>query len=223
MAEQRVVVTRGKNFMFWSDGTITIENVRLSHPHIFVAVEGKDNNKRPNGKFDYSCVGLAPKDTHKEFLQFIKKHMQEILNDKKPKNWPASKDYVIPADKKFVRNGDDTPKLENHGSWIISAREKKRPAVRDINGAPLSHESQEDQDSVYGGVWGSLLVRPWYQNNDNGERINANLIAVRLTRTPAGRSGDALGAGRLAQDEIDKSFGDDSYDTEQEVPIDDDL
>lgn len=185
-------VRRVKNAILYSDGTILVENVRLSYPHVFKAFAGDDG-----GEPKFGCTGLMPKATHVEAKDLIVAEIAKLLK--------ANKLEKLPPEKKFLRNGDDSVKDGYAGNWSISAREERRPLVLGKDGSPL--DPVEDRDEVYGGCWGNMLIRPWFQSNKFGKRVNAGLALVRKRKddTP-------FGEGRTNHDELARRFGAESYD-----------
>lgn len=183
----RVVVQKVINGALYSDGSVLVENVRCSYPHVFKpsAFEG--------GEPSFSIKLLVPKaKSHAAVLALLNKHMDGLCAEAKMKR--------PPADKLFLRDGDESDKAENENAWTISAREKRRPAVR---GPDRAVWGSEDADKMYGGCWVNCLIRPWVQNNQFGKRVNANLIAVQFVRDD-----EAFGEGRISDAEIDETFGD---------------
>lgn len=182
---KRTLVKEVNNGALYSDGTILVKNVRCSYPHVFKpsSFEGSEPA--------YSITGLMPKaDSHKAIHALLLKQIEKVMADAKIK--------ALPADKKFLRDGDETDKPENEGCWTLSAREKKRPAVRDRDKSVLS---SEDADKIYGGCYVNILIRPWAQNNQFGKRVNSNLVAVQFVK-----DGEAFGEGRISDAEIDDTF-----------------
>ena len=64
----------------------------------------------------------------------------EVIEDLKK----ANKNAKVSKDKLFIKNGDDSDKEECEGMWTISARETKRPRVRDGNGDLLEVDEIAD-------------------------------------------------------------------------------
>ena len=54
---------------------------------------------------------------------------------------------------------------------------------------------------IYGGCWVNILVRPWFQNNKYGKRVNAGVVAVQFRKDD-----EPFGSGRISDDEIDEAF-----------------
>jgi hypothetical protein len=181
----RVIAKKVKNAILYEDGTIKIENVRFSYPHVFVPKEGD------KGDLSYSLTGLLPKGTHKDAKNLVKEQIQKVIaGSPKHKN--------VGQNMWFLKDGDMTGKDNNAGMFLVSAREQKRPSVRGKDGTPLS---KDDKDVIYGGCWGHMLIRPWAQDNSFGKRINANLIGCQFLRDD-----EAFGEGRIGEDEIDEVF-----------------
>jgi hypothetical protein len=180
----REIKKRVKNAILYADGTIKVENVRASYPHLFTPQEGD------NGDKSYSCSGLMPKATHKEAKELIKEAILAVQAENK-KLGTASKDMW------FLKDGDSSGKEAEKGMFKINAREKKKPSVRDKDKTPLS---KDDADKIEGGVLINMFIRPWFQKNKFGTRINANLISVQLVKD----DGTRYGEGRISEDEIDE-------------------
>lgn len=200
MAE-RTVVTKVTNAVLYSDGSIRVDNVRFSYPHFDKPFEseGDDGNK----KLQYSCDGMLPKETHGAAKELIKK----VINDLMVKN-----DTKVGTSFWFLKDGDklaeeDDKKGGLAGHWVVKASEKRRPSVRKRNGEQMTE--REIENEIYGGMWGSLLIRPWYFNGKakNGKtypkRILANLIAAQKVRDD-----EPFGEGRISDDGVFDSVDD---------------
>lgn len=207
---KREIVAEGKNFKRYSDGTILVMGVRASYPHCFVPQASDEN---PDGPKSYSITGLLPKKTHEAAKNEVKKMISELLETNKAKFKGAKP--VLPADRKFLRDGDLTGKVENEGMFTISARENKRPSVRDRDKSVLS---KDDADRIYGGCWVNILIRPWFQDNKYGKRVNANFVALQFVKDDT-----AFGEGRLSDEDIDDTFDDEDGDeSDSDSGFDDD-
>lgn len=168
---------------FNEDGTIKIEEVQLSYPHLFEPY-GKDGDEKKK----FSCRGIMAASTHAKEIEALKAHGIKLQ-----KEWFKAK---LPATNLFYRDGDDLGQPEYEDSWYISASEKIRPQVVGKKREPLS----EDDDVVYGGCFVNLLIRPWKQDNKFGKKINANLIGVQFVR-----KGERFGQ---ARPDINEHFSD---------------
>ena len=166
----------------YEGGIIKILNVRASYPHLDRPYAGDDG-----GEPKFSIVGLADKGTHQE----VKEACIEVIEDLKK----ANKNAKVSKDKLFIKNGDDSDKEEYEGMWTISARETKRPKVRDGNGDLL--EVDEIADVIYPGCYVDIIIRPWFQDNSFGRRCNANLLSVKFRA-----DGEQFGEGRIDDDEL---------------------
>ncbi|WOK01441.1 DNA binding protein [Pseudomonas phage UF_RH7] len=193
------VAKKVKNAVLYTNGCIRIDGVRASFPHLDKPYAGEDG-----GTPAYGLVSLLDKTTHKEAKDLIVERINEVL--------AQNKNAKVAADRKFIRNGDDSARDEENGHWTVSARETKRPSIRDKDKSVLSPE--EALDKIYGGCFVNVLIRPWFQDNKYGKRVNAGLVAVQFLR-----DGEAFGEGRIddeeAWDDVDdgnEGFTDDDED-----------
>lgn len=169
---------------------IRVSNVRLSYPHLDKPFKKEDDK----GVAKYGVVGLLPKDTHKAAKKLIEEVIADVLKENKVK--------ALAADKKFLRDGDEGDKEEHEGCWTLSAREERRPTLKEfVDGELTLVEPEDAKETFYGGCWGSLLIRPWFQNNKYGKRVNAGLTAVTKKADD-----DSFGEGRIDEDDVDEAF-----------------
>lgn len=196
----RKAVKKVRNAVLYDDGLIRISNVRISYPHLKKPYKGDDDK----GEAKYGLVALLPKGTHAEAKKLINDQINAMLAENKVK--------ALAADKKFLRDGDESGKEENADCWTVSARESRRPTLREINedGELIEVERENADEVFYGGCWGSILIRPWYQNNKFGKRMNAGLSAVTKKKDD-----EAFGEGRISEEEVDEAFEDDDDIEEQ--------
>lgn len=200
--EEKVTVKKKvKNGALMSDGSIRISNVRFSYPHVVQPYESTNDAGKKTKKF--KVTGMVPKDgSHDEVIALIEARMEALLKENKVR--------ALPADKKFLRDGDEHEKEEMAGFMLVSASESKRPTLRrwdaDEGRAVLvEFDEPEAEELFYGGAWGSIWINPWFQNSkDYGKRINANLWAVMHKRDD-----EAFGQGRISDEEVDEAFDDD--------------
>jgi hypothetical protein len=189
----REIVKQVKNAVLYADGTIRVDNVRLSYPSLARPKVETDDEGNKKGE-SYCAVGLMPKKTHGAAKDLIKAQNEKLMKENDTK--------ALPSDRKFMRDGDQTDKPENEGMYMISAREKKRPSCRGRDKRAL--EINEIENVLYPGCWVNLLIRPWFQDNKKyGKRVNANLIAVQFVRDD-----EQFGEGRISEDDIDDTFDD---------------
>lgn len=211
MSEARTIVKEVPNAVVYSDGTILLKNVRISYPAVFKMKEQTDPKTGKVSKA-YSCTGLLPKKTHEAAKKLLQAEMTAILK-------ANNKGEKLASDRKFLKDGDpkdedDVGKPENAGMWIVSSREAtKRPSTlsnkKDLKTGKakrLDPEKPEDVEVIYGGCWGNMLIRLWWQNNAYGKRINAGIVAVQRVRTPPGCDDTPFGAGRISDDDLDETF-----------------
>ena len=202
--EPRVVVESVPNARRYSDGTILLMNVRASYPHVFEPQENTGDDGKVTKTF--AITGLMDKATHAEAKTLCVKAINAILKE-------SNKGQKLPADRKFLKDGDpkdeeDVGKPENAGQWVVTTREQKRPILLDNKKDPetgkarrLNPKSLEDIDMIYGGCYVDILIRPWWQDNKYGKRVNAGITAVQFRR-----KGEPFGNSRIKDDDIDDTF-----------------
>jgi hypothetical protein len=203
MAEKapRTVVKEVTNGRLYSDGSILIKELRLSYPHALIPKAGTDDDGKPTAP-SFSVVGLAPKKTHGAVRKLLSDEIDKILAHHKVDR--------LANDRKFLRNGDDAAKDGYDGMWTISCRETiaHPPAVR---GPDKSLWGIDKAPLIFGGCYGNLLIRPWWQSHVKyGKRVNANFLALQFLR-----KGEPFGEGVISQQAIDDSFDHEATDEEE--------
>lgn len=202
MAE-RTIVKQVANGIRYSDGTILIKNVRLSYPHVLVPKAGTDSDGKPTAP-SYSVTAMLPKATHVAVKDLLKERIKELLQEKKLTELPANRLFLTDGNEAGKSPGKEMYK----GHFLVSSREQESrpPSVRDKDGR--TKLTRTDAAKIYGGCWGNVLVRPWFQDNKFGKRVNAGLSAVQFLRDDT-----AFGEGRITEDQIDDTFQDESDDS----------
>lgn len=187
------IVKKVANAAVLDNGHIRVSNVRLSYPHLDRPFKKKGDQGEPK----YSAVLLLPKDTHKAAKKLIEEQIEEIMAENKVR--------ALASDKKFLRDGDESDKEEHEGHWTISVRDDRRPILKEMMDGELTLVEPEDaKEAFYGGAWASVIIRPWFQNNDFGKRVNAGFTAVTKKADD-----EAFGEGRISEEEVDAAFEDD--------------
>lgn len=164
------VVKRVKNCVFYDNGCIRIDNVRGSYVHADKPFKKKGAPADQVAKF--SVVGLAPKETHGEAKEAIEEFIRKLLKD--------NKDAKVGKKDWFIRDGDDSGKDEAEGMWTINASEQKRPKCRDRNGELVEIENVGEM--FKSGYWFNILIRPWFQDNEHGKKVNAGFQGIQFVR-----------------------------------------
>lgn len=118
---------------------------------------------------------------------------------KKGSKWASVKNAMEKQDRAFLHDGDLKDKYAGFaGQWYVSAGASiaQRPKVVDTNGRPLT----ERDGRVYSGCYVIGLIELWAQDNEWGQRINAQLRGIQFLR-----DGDSFGGGSApaADDEFD--------------------
>lgn len=199
--EPRRVVEQVAHCKVYNDGTIFFGPVRASYPHVFQPYRTEEDGVV---KSRFGIVGLFPKGAepgYRPAKDLLVKYINNMIRtDLKVKD--------IPADKKFLRDGDLAGKEEYEGMLTISAGDgKNRPKAYDNRkdprtGKPKLLKPGEDEDRIYAGCWVNVLIRPWAQNHKKwGKRVNANLLAVQYVSDD-----EPFGTGRVSQEAIEDTF-----------------
>ncbi len=190
--------------ILYADGTIFVEWVRFSHPHL-AAPWKKDGDQ---GKKKYSVTAMLGKKTHADAIELIEDRIAEILKENKVKK--------LKAERLFMRDGDESDAEEYEGFMTVSAREERRPPLRDRRNEVV--EPEDAEELFVGGYWGAVLIRPWWQDSrDYGKRVNAGISSAQFLMKD-----ETFGAGRLSEDELDDTFRSYDDDDGDDGSVDDD-
>lgn len=211
----RVIIRKEDFAQEYNDGTILVKHVRACYPHVFRPYKSADDPA--DKKARHSIIGLMPKIP----LYFPSKN---VIRDRINLIAVQNKNPDLPAERRFLRDGSlRKDKPEYVGNFTISPAEERRPTVLGSRkdpktGKPVRLVAGVDEDLIYGGCWVNMLIRPWWQNNNWGKRVNAGLVAVQLIPIETIRkflpdaTDEAFGEGRISEDAVDETFGDLSAD-----------
>lgn len=195
---ERKVVKQVENATLYSDGTIRIDNVRLSFPHIGTPQDNENDDGKTVKKF--GVTGMLPKKTHNAAKDLIKAVIVKLIEDNETK---------VAKDKWFLLNGDDKEQEEYAGHFVVSTSESKRPTARKRDGSAMTPD--EADEIFYGGCWANIFIRPWYFNGKAKggktypKRVCAGLVAIQFVRDD-----EPFGQGRIDDDGVfDEVEGDD--------------
>lgn len=169
---------------------IKLNNVRLSFPSLFRKAEFQGNE----GK--YEATFLLNKKTHAEAIAKIEAEIEQGIKS----NFKGKK---IPSDKLCLKDGDEFEYDGYAGCMSFKASNKKRPMVIDKDKSPLT----EDDERVYAGCYVNAVVELWYQDNQFGRRVNANLLGVQFFK-----DGEPFADGTTASEDDFDMFDDDADD-----------
>ena len=185
------------------NGRYLLKNVRLSFPYLFEPDEQEDDNG--NKKKSYRVTLLLPKATHKPVAQKLSRLTSEMCEEEygNPK---------LAADRKFLRDGDESDVEDHHGCWTVTVRETRKPILVDRDRQP----TEEDDELLYSGAWANVVIRPWAQNgksmkkkNKYGKRVNAGFDIVQFVDHDDNLAGNARPDVDEVLDELDDDFSDD--------------
>ena len=149
---------------------IHLKNVRLSFPSLFRKAVFNDNVGKYEATF---LLDKSDKDTKKVLDEAIKEAITEAA-------------IKVSADKRCLKDGDESEYDGYEGMWSIKAGNSKRPTVIDRDKTPLA----EEDDVLYAGCYVNAIIDIWIQNNQYGKRANANLYGIQFVK-----NGDPFGQG----------------------------
>ena len=183
-------------------GRILLKNVRLAFPNLFepttVAGEGKPR---------YSATLLIPAD-HPQLAE-IRAAQDAIAKEKWRDKSAAIVRGLDKQDKLALHDGDTKSKYDGFpGNFFVSAaaQENAAPTVIDRDRSPLSAKSGRP----YAGCFVNASIELWAQDNNYGQRINAQLRGIQFYA-----DGDRFSAGRPADadefEEVTEGAGADDF------------
>jgi len=165
---------------------IKLNNVRLSWPSLYETekFKGEDTDK-------YAATFIIPKDD--PAAKKIKKRIDELLKENKVKK--------MKDDKICLKDGDESEYEEYEDHYHIKCTNSKRPTLLDKDKTPVTKED----DIFYPGCRVNASIDLWFQDNDWGKRINANLYGVQFNKDD-----EPFGMGPIdATDDFDEVDDDD--------------
>lgn len=183
-------------------GRILLKNVRLAFPNLWepttVAGEGKPR---------YSATLLIPAD-HPQIAE-IEAAQTAVAQAKWNAKAPAIVKGLAKQDKLALHDGDTKSKYDGFpGNFFISAaaQENAAPTVIDRDRSPLSAKSGRP----YAGCMVNASIELWAQDNNYGQRVNAQLRGIQFFA-----DGDSFSAGRPADsdefEEVTEGAGADDF------------
>lgn len=196
-ASPRTVLKSAKNAKgqviakLYSDGTILISDVRASYPHLDEPWAKKSTDTKA-----YSLTGILPVATHQPAIDLCLEVCDDLLKEN-------NKGKDIADNVKFIRDGKPTKKPEYEGAWIIASRETEKPTVLHPDKSEMESPA-EIKKTIRAGFFTDMLIQPWWQDNEHGQRLNASLRAVRFRR-----EGPMISEGGIKKDDAISSFDDD--------------
>ena len=184
---------------YGTEAVVILRAVRMSYCHLFKrgVFRGKEEDK-------FSCVLLLDNDINAAAIRDVNKVIQEVLEEK-------NKSKPLPADKYCMRDGQFKDGEEYRNSWFISAK-TEAPRLIGKDKEPVTKE----QGLIYSGCYVNASISMWFQDNEDGRRVNCQLRVVQHHS-----HGDALGGGMPTQVELDRDMQ--SLDFEEYIDPEDDL
>jgi len=175
-------------------GRIRLDNVRLAFSQQLVkpgTIPGADATAKPK----WNCT-LLLEPTHPQYEQ-LKKIQIAVAKDK----WKDKAQAVYAAlekkDRLALHDGDGKPQYDGFpGNFYLSpsAEESKRPTF--LDGQKNSLDEKGVARVLYAGCYVNASIEIWAQDNQWGQRINAQLRGIQFYK-----DGDAFGSGSAASDD----------------------
>lgn len=185
---------------------VTLNNVRLSFPHIFEPQASQDG-----GQPKYNAILIIDPSDSKTVAK-IEAAIEQAAKEK----WQGKSEGILSqlrktdkvafrTEAKCNQNGEVYDGFEDR--YWISSSTPSRPTVVDRDRSPLTAADGKP----YGGCYVNAIIEIWPQDNKYGKRINAELKGIQFYR-----DGDAFAGGTPASadefDVVDDDFEDDGSD-----------
>jgi hypothetical protein len=147
-------------FVLLDDGNIRTCPVRFGFPHVFTPQEAMDDGGKPK----FSLTALIPASAD---LTVPKKALVDCGQAK----WPGGKFEEFLKDPGFnkpIKDQADKAKFQGfvEGQMYFTASGERRPIIQSQTGALIL----EEENKVYPGAWGFMIVNPfaWERRNKQG-------------------------------------------------------
>jgi hypothetical protein len=169
---------------------LKLPNVRLSFPDLWVPKSVKNSDPK------YSAHFLIDKAEQEELIKTIKGKIWFVAKE----HWGPEKAKKICGGKKFemcLHEGSEKDDLDGYTEDImfLTSSSPRRPLVIDRDRSPLT----ADDRRPYGGCYVNAIVRFWVQDNQFGQRVNAELMGVQFFK-----DGEPFSAiGRISEDDFE--------------------
>jgi hypothetical protein len=168
-----------------AQGLIKLINVRLCYPNIYKYASFKGKNL-----MTFDLTVLIPKTE----VQVINQLRQMLIN------CATLPDYNLSERNSILHDGDlkNSQGSEFKGCYYLKLKNKDQPNILNSDGrTPV----EEFEGLFHGGCFISVGFRLWFQNNDYGVRVNANLLVVKFES-----AGKKFGTASLDSSEFLASF-----------------
>lgn len=147
---------------------IKIINARLSFPHLFEA-KAFDSGGTPK----FSATMLLDKKKHKDVIAQIEEACDQLVDE----TWRGKRPKKLRLP---LREGSEKDDMDGYGDDVrfISASSNRRPPVVSQTLEPLTKEDGKP----YAGCYVNASIRLWVQDNQYGQAVNAELLAVQFAK-----------------------------------------
>lgn len=196
------------------EGTVVLENVRLSFPHL-----AEPSRSKEDGPLKFRATALMDPDT--EIGQKNIDKLEAAIKKAAAGVWKEKADKVrktLEKDRMGLRDGDTATNKEGdvydgyEGMQFVSATNGKRPKL--LNRDKSAVELDEISTKFFGGCYVNMIVSIWAtkDNKFGGNGIFASLELVQFRR-----DGEPFGAGQVNEDDFDELDMDENEEEEDLV------
>lgn len=138
------------------------------------------------GPARFGCTLILP--TGSPAALAVKAEEERIAKEHWQDKAPAMLEMIRAANGQALKPGALKAKFDGfQGNQFISANSKTRPTVVDRNGAPLTAKDGR----IYSGCYVLAHISLWTQDNQWGQKINANLLGIQFIEDGDAFSADA--------------------------------
>ena len=173
---------------------ILLQNARISFPNVFAPKINVNDSGVSSARFGAALI--IPKN-HPQ-IPDIQKALKDVAIDK----WGEVKGAELykslsAGDKICLHNGDGKTQYQGfEGNLFVSANSPTKPMVVDSDKrTPLSPQDGRP----YAGCYVNASIEIWAQDNKNGKRLNAKLLAVMFVK----HAEPFAGGGFASEEEFD--------------------
>lgn len=191
-------------------GTVVLENVRLSFPHLKEPSKSTDD-----GPLKYRATALMDPDTEIGKKNIAK--LEAAIKEAAANVWKDKADKVrknLEKDRQGLRDGDGATNGEGdvysgyEGMKFVSATNSRRPKVIDRDKSPI--DPDEIPTKLYGGCYVNMIVSIWATSD---KKFGGNGIFATLELVQYRRDGEPFGAAPVDEDDFDElDMGDEDDD-----------
>jgi hypothetical protein len=147
----------------------TIEAFTIKEAYVlFPNLAQPSSYKGKLGKYDLTV--LIPKKSKSGAL--LSNNVCEILEGNDNEELWYESEYLC------IKDGDTSDYSSNHGYWVLKGNNNRQIPCLNLHKQPLT--PTELEEDIKQGAKVNIAVSLWYQDNEYGNRVNCNILAVQL-------------------------------------------